>query len=108
LSWNSNTISDFQQPAEPSSLRWLARRPASATCSTRRDRGLPTRSAGPVRACRPVLAALADADLTRTVTASYQRRFAELKEAINDMIERLSGTLGDRRESRAASSWGEF
>jgi methyl-accepting chemotaxis protein len=42
-----------------------------------------------------VLAALADADLTRMVTASYQGRFAELKEAINGTIERLSKTLHD-------------
>jgi methyl-accepting chemotaxis protein len=40
-----------------------------------------------------VLAALADADLTQMVTEAYQGRFAQLKEAINGTIERLSETL---------------
>ncbi|MDJ1159426.1 methyl-accepting chemotaxis protein [Chelatococcus sp. SYSU_G07232] len=51
-----------------------------------------------------VLAAIARGDLTRTITTNYSGRFGELRDAINDTIQRLSVTVDTIKQTTAEVS----
>ena len=51
-----------------------------------------------------VLGALAQGDLTRTIDTPYQGRFGELKDALNDTIDRLSETVVDHPDHGSMTS----
>jgi methyl-accepting chemotaxis protein len=52
---------------------------------------------GPLNEVRRIMGAMADGDLTQTITTSYQGDFDELKNAINQTVAKLVETIGEVR-----------
>ncbi len=53
----------------------------------------------PITEAMDVLSAMSGGDLTRTITGDYQGKFLELKNSVNDTVEKLSEIIGEVRGS---------